>query len=32
VFSMRLQALRLELGGAPAHHRAAARARWMRPA
>jgi alkylation response protein AidB-like acyl-CoA dehydrogenase len=28
VFSMRLQALRLELGGAPAHARAAARARW----
>jgi alkylation response protein AidB-like acyl-CoA dehydrogenase len=28
VFSMRLQALRLELGGAAAHARAAARARW----
>jgi alkylation response protein AidB-like acyl-CoA dehydrogenase len=28
VFSMRLQALRLELGGAPSHARAAARARW----
>ena len=28
VFSMRLQALRLELGGAPAHRLAAARARW----
>ena len=28
VFSMRLQALRLELGGAPEHARAAARARW----
>ena len=32
VFSMRLQVLRLELGGAPAHYRAAARARWLRPA
>jgi alkylation response protein AidB-like acyl-CoA dehydrogenase len=29
VFSMRLQALRLELGGAPAHRLAAARARWV---
>jgi alkylation response protein AidB-like acyl-CoA dehydrogenase len=28
VFSMRLQALRLELGGAAAHARAAAQARW----
>lgn len=28
VWSMRLQALRLELGGAPAHRRAAAAARW----
>jgi alkylation response protein AidB-like acyl-CoA dehydrogenase len=28
VWSMRLQALRLELGGAPEHARAAARARW----
>lgn len=28
VFSMRLQALRLELGGVGAHRRAAARARW----
>ncbi len=32
VFSMRLQVLRLELGGAPAHRLAAARARWVRPA
>jgi len=31
VFSMRLQALRLELGGAPAHRLAAARARWAAP-
>ena len=31
VFSMRLQALRLELGGAPAHRLAAARARWITP-
>jgi len=31
VFSMRLQALRLELGGAPAHRLAAARARWVAP-
>jgi len=31
VFSMRLQALRLELGGAPAHRLAAARARWIAP-
>lgn len=30
VFTMRLQALRLELGGAPAHARAAAAARWTR--
>jgi alkylation response protein AidB-like acyl-CoA dehydrogenase len=28
VWSLRLQTLRLELGGAPAHARAAARARW----
>lgn len=31
VFSMRLQALRLELGGAPAHRLAAASARWITP-
>ena len=30
VWSMRLQALRLEAGGAAAHRRAAARARWCR--
>jgi alkylation response protein AidB-like acyl-CoA dehydrogenase len=30
VFSMRLQALRLEAGGAAEHRRAAARARWLR--
>ena len=29
VFSMRLQALRLEAGGASGHHVAAARARWL---
>jgi alkylation response protein AidB-like acyl-CoA dehydrogenase len=29
VFSMRLQTLRLELGGAAAHARAAAQARWL---
>ena len=29
VWSMRLQALRLELGGAAEHARAAARARWL---
>jgi alkylation response protein AidB-like acyl-CoA dehydrogenase len=32
VYSMRLQALRLELGGAAAHARAAARERWAPPA
>lgn len=31
VFSMRLQALRLELGGAAAHRLAASRARWAAP-
>jgi alkylation response protein AidB-like acyl-CoA dehydrogenase len=31
VYSMRLQALRLELGGAASHARAAARARWDAP-
>ena len=31
VFSMRLQALRLELGGAASHARAAAHARWAAP-
>jgi alkylation response protein AidB-like acyl-CoA dehydrogenase len=30
VFSMRLEALRVELGGASAHRRAITRARWMR--
>jgi hypothetical protein len=32
VFSMRLAALRLEAGGTAAHQRAAAEARWLRPA
>jgi alkylation response protein AidB-like acyl-CoA dehydrogenase len=32
VFSMRLSALRLELGGASAHRRAVATQRWTRPA
>lgn len=31
VWSMRLQALRLELGGVAAHRRAIAEARWVRP-
>ena len=31
VWSMRLQALRLELDGASGHKRAAARARWVDP-
>ncbi len=31
VFSMRLPALRLELGGLSAHRRAIARARWAAP-
>jgi len=30
VWSMRLEALRVELGGVSAHRRAIARARWMR--
>ncbi len=31
VWSMRLQVLRLEAGGAAGHRRAAARARWLAP-